>query len=459
VSEATLSRVRSLNGNVSPRSKGRYVLYWAQTNRRVDSNHSLSFAVQAANSLRLPVLFYEGLTCSHTHANDRLHAFILEGVPDNAERAAALGIGYVFYYRRRRSDPNDILYRLADNAAMLVTDDSPGYLVGEHNANLTAKIEIPCYAVDANCIVPTQQFGKQEYAAYTLRPKIQRVLREHLQPVPSIRVKKRWTAAPPPFHTTVNIDDIPDLLGSSEIDHSVPPSGEFRGGRRQARRRLRHFLKHNLKRYARLSREPSARATSLLSPYLHFGHISALEVALAVQKYASGHKLIATEFLEQLIVRRELAFNFAQYGPRPDSLAALPGWAQTTLHKHARDRRNPTYSRAQFERAETHDSLWNATQRELLRDGTIQGYYRMYWGKKIIEWCESHQEALEIMIYMHDRYALDGRDPNTYANILWCFGLHDRPWAERPIFGMIRYMSLEGMKRKTDVDSYVRQMT
>jgi len=223
--------------------------------------------------------------------------------------------------------------------------------------------------------------------------------------------------------------------------------------------RLDAFLRDHLADYAQHRNEPSRHATSGLSPYLHFGHISALEVALAVQKYASGHKLIATEFLEQLIVRRELAFNFAQYGPRPDSLAALPGWAQTTLHKHARDRRNPTYSRAQFERAETHDSLWNATQRELLRDGTIQGYYRMYWGKKIIEWCESHQEALEIMIYMHDRYALDGRDPNTYANILWCFGLHDRPWAERPIFGMIRYMSLEGMKRKTDVDSYVRQMT
>ena len=177
-----------------------------------------------------------------------------------------------------------------------------------------------------------------------------------------------------------------------------------------------------------------------------------------MQAYASEHKLIATEFLEQLIVRRELAFNFARYGPQPDSLAALPTWAQTTLRKHARDRRIPVYTRAQFEQAGTHDPLWNATQRELLRDGIIQGYYRMYWGKKIVEWCKSHQEALEIMIHLHDRYALDGRDPNTYANILWCFGLHDRPWAERPIFGMVRYMSLDGMKRKTDVEAYVRQM-
>lgn len=460
MSDETSSTVRSsLWNDAPPRSEGRYVLYWAQANRRVDSNHALSFAVNLANSLRLPVLFYEGLTCSHPHANDRLHSFILEGVPDNAKRAAALGIGYVFYYRQRRSEPNDILYRLAADAVAVVTDDYPGYLVRDHNRSVSKRIGIPYYAVDASCIVPMAHFGKQEYAAYTIRPKIHRLLEEHLKPVPPIRMKKRWTEAPPRFHTAVNLESIPGLLASSEIDHGVAPSTEFRGGRREAKRRLRHFLAHNLKRYARLSREPSARATSRLSPYLHFGHISSLEIALAVQVYASEHKLIATEFLEELIVRRELAFNFARYGPRPDSLAALPAWAQSTLRKHARDRREPVYTRRQFEQADTHDQLWNATQRELLREGTIQGYYRMYWGKKIIEWCKSHPEALEIMIHLHDRYALDGRDPNTYANILWCFGLHDRPWAERPVFGMVRYMSLDGMKRKTDVDSYERQMT
>ena len=459
MSDENAVRIRSRKLNEHPpRSGGRYVLYWAQANRRVDSNHALSFAVDLANSLKLPVLFYEGLTCDHPHANDRLHAFILEGVPDNAERAAALGIGYVFYYRRRRSDPNDVVYRLAADAAALVTDDSPGYLVHDHNTSVSVRIGIPYYAVDASCIVPMEHFGKQEYAAYTIRPKIHRVLQEHLKPLPSIRMKKRWTEAAPPFHMQVNVDHIPALLESSEIDHSVSPSAEFRGGRREAKRRLRHFLTHNLRRYARLSREPSERATSQLSPYLHFGHISSLEIAMAVRDYAAEHKLIANEFLEELIVRRELAFNFARYGPNPDSLAALPDWAQKTLRKHAKDRRKPVYSARQFEQADTHDPLWNATQRELLRDGVIQGYYRMYWGKKIVEWCASHQEALEIMIHLHDRYALDGRDPNTYANILWCFGLHDRPWAERDVLGTVRYMSLDGMKRKTDVDAYVRQM-
>jgi deoxyribodipyrimidine photo-lyase len=427
-------------------------------NRRLDSNPALAFAARLANDLRLPVLFYEGLTCSHPHANDRFHAFILEGVPDNARRAAALGVGYAFYLRRKRSERNDVLYRLAGEAGALVTDDFPGYLVRDHNRSVAAKIGIPYYAVDASCIVPLAHSGKQEYAAYTLRPKINRVLEEYLKPVEPIRVQRRWTGAPPACHLTVTREDIPRLLAGSEIDHGIAPSTEFRGGRSEAQRRLRRFLKHNLKNYPRLSREPSARATSQLSPYLHFGHISSLEIALAVRDYAEEHKLIVPEYLEQLIVRRELAYNFARYGPDPGTLAALPAWAAKTLRKHARDGRSHVYSREQFERAETHDPLWNATQRELVRAGVIQGYYRMYWGKKIIEWCKSHQEALEIMISLHDRYALDGRDPNTYANILWCFGLHDRPWGERPVFGMVRYMSLEGMRRKTDVDAYVRQM-
>jgi len=450
-------RVQLLN-QAPLRAGGRYVLYWAQSNRRVDSNQALAFAAQLANQLRLPLLFYEGLTCSHPNANDRLHAFVLEGVPENAKRAAELGIGYVFYLRRGSADPNDVLFRLAADAVALVTDDYQGYLVRNHNRSVSAKIGIPYYAVDASCIVPMGQSGKQEYAAYTLRPKINRVLKEYLKPVAPIRVQKRWTDARPSFHTVVTRENIPQLLGSSDLDHSVAPSAAFRGGRTEAQRRLRRFLKRNFKNYARLSREPSERGTSQLSPYLHFGHISPLEVALAAQAYASEHKLIVPEYMEELIVRRELAFNFARYGPEPNTLAALPDWAQKTLRKHARDRREHIYTCKQFEQAGTHDPLWNATQRELLRDGVIQGYYRMYWGKKIIEWCKSHQEALEIMIYLHDRYALDGRDPNTYANILWCFGLHDRPWGERPVFGMVRYMSLDGMKRKTDVDAYVRQM-
>jgi deoxyribodipyrimidine photo-lyase len=342
---------------------------------------------------------------------------------------------------------------LAADAGAVVTDDYPTFIAAQHNRSVPSRMTIPYYVVDSSCIVPMAHFEKQEYAAYTVRPKIHKVLEKCLQPVPPIRMTKKWSAPVLPLDPAA----IPTLVASCEIDHSVAPSQEFRGGRKEAERRLRHFLKHNLRRYAKTSNQPAEKSTSGLSPYLHFGHISSLEIALAVKEYAAEHKLIVDEFLEELIVRRELAFNFARFGPKPDTLAALPNWAQATLRKHDKDTRDPIYTRDQFEGAETHDALWNASQREMLRDGKIHGYYRMYWGKKIIQWSGTHQDALDTMIFLHDKYALDGRDPNTYANILWCFGLHDRPWKERPIFGMVRYMSFEGMNRKTDVNAYVEQ--
>ena len=452
-----ISRVRQLN-QAPPARRGDYVLYWSQMNRRVASNHALAFAAHLANQYDLPVLFYEGLTCSYPYASDRFHAFVIQGVPGTARTLAELGIGYVFYLRRQKADPDNALYTLAANAAAIITDDYPVFVAQNHNRRVPAKLAIPYYAVDSSCIVPTAYFEKQEYAAYTIRPKIKRVLRDSLQPVPSWEVKRSFRGRISELHTEVTADNGPSLVASCEIDHSVAPSEAFPGGRRAARDRLQYFLDHNLRRYAKLNREPSAEATSGLSPYLHFGQISSLEAALAVHNYAEEHELIAEEFLEQLIVRRELAFNFARFSPSLDSLDALPDWARATLAKHDRDRREYVYSREQFEQAATHDELWNAAQTELLTRGIIHGYYRMYWGKKIIEWSASHAEALETMIYLNDRYALDGRDPNTYTNILWCFGLHDRPWTERPVFGMIRYMSLEGMRRKTDVDAYIQSV-
>lgn len=470
------SRTRQLNQSAWP-SDRQYVLYWSQMNRRVASNHALAYAVELANQHDLPILYYEGVTCSYPYASDRFHAFMLRGSPETARALEKLGIGYLFYLRKRKSDSDNVLYRLAAHAAAVVTDDYPTFIAHDHNLSVPEKISIPYYAVDASCIVPMAHFEKQEYAAYTIRPKIKRVLEEYLRPVPPLRVKCKFNlreAGPGSihvpeavsrvaslfrdFHTSVTDENLANLIASCEIDHSVAPSPSRPGGRREAERRLQHFLGCNLRRYAKFNREPSAQATSGLSPYLHFGMISSLEIALAVREYAAEHKLIADEFLEELIVRRELAFNFARFSPKLDCLEALPEWARATLRKHDRDKREFVYTREQFERAATHDALWNAAQTELLKDGVIHGYYRMYWGKKIIEWSSTHDEALATMIYLNDRYTLDGRDPNTYTNILWCFGLHDRPWTERPIFGMIRYMSLDGMRRKTDVDAYIRQV-
>jgi deoxyribodipyrimidine photo-lyase len=450
-------RIRKLNERPF-RVDAKYVLYWAQMNRRVDSNHALAFAVELANQSDLPVLFYEGLTCSYPLANDRLHTFLLEGIPDTERRLRELGIGYVSYIRRTRADANDVLYDLAKDAAAVITDDYPTFVASRHNASVPSKLAVACYAVDSSCIVPMSRIEHRQYAAYAMRPKIHKLLPKYLKAAPPVRVARKFPRQAHRLHTCVLPASIPGLVASCEIDHSVKPSLAFHGGFRAAQRRLEYFLEHNLARYAQDKNEPSAHASSNLSPYLHFGHISSLEVALAATQYAKEHKLIAAEFLEELIVRRELAFNFARHAAPFDSLAALPAWAHVTLAKHDRDPRPYTYSRDQLERGETHDLLWNAAQRELLLRGTIHGYYRMYWGKKIIEWTPTHQEALETMIDFHDRYALDGRDPNTYANVLWCFGLHDRPFVERPVFGQVRYMSYDGMRRKTDTGAYIQEI-
>ena len=455
--ETVQNRVRALN-EAPIRPQARYVLYWSQMNRRVDWNHALLYAVHRANELGLPVLYYEGLTCSYPGANDRLHTFILEGVPEQARRLRALGIGYCFYLRRRSTDPDDVFYRLAADAACVVSDDYPTFIARRHNASVPAKLPVRYEVVDSSCVVPMNLLEKREYAAYTIRPKIRRLLPQYLQPCPDVEVKHGWDLSVPIWHTPVEDGDIPALIASCEIDHSIPPSLSFTGGRLAAERALRFFLENNLRRYARERNEPSAHATSGLSPYLHFGQISSLEIALAAKQYAEEHGLIAEEYLEELIVRRELSFNYARHVEAPDRLENLPDWARRTLEEHARDPRQPAYTYDQFVRAETHDRLWNACQKEMLLRGKIHGYYRMYWGKKIIEWSPTCQDALETMVRIHDRYALDGRDPNTYTGILWCFGLHDRPWQMRPIFGSIRFMSYDGMKRKTGVDAYVREI-
>lgn len=442
-------RIRVLN-SAPERGAADYVLYWSQVNRRVHSNHALAHAADLANEHRLPLLVYEGLTSDYPGANGRLHTFLLQGVAETARELKRLGAGYVFYLRRRKSDPNDMLYRLAAQALCVVTDDYPVFIPAHHNQSVPAKIGIPYIVVDSSCVVPMSVHEKQAWAAWSIRPKIRRELAVYLKPVPPIVLRRRWRAELPA---------VGDLnQAGCDIDHRVLPSPTYTGGYAAARRHLDVFLERKLHRYAKESREPSLHATSNLSPYLHFGHISALEVALAVRDYAAEHRLMADEFLEELIVRRELAFNFARFTPNPESLDVLPGWCRRTLKKHAKDKRPWMYTPRRFEHAETHDPLWNAAQKELLLRGTIHGYYRMYWGKKIIEWSPTYEQALRVMIHLHDVYALDGRDPNTYTNILWCFGLHDRPWAERPVFGQLRYMSLEGMRRKTDTGAYIAEI-
>jgi len=451
-------RVRPLNDAPLRSTGAKYVLYWSQMNRRVESNHALYYAVEKANELGLPVLVYEGLTCTYPHANDRIHTFVVAGVPETQQTLDSLGIGYCFYLRQQPTDPNDVLYQLAAHAALLVTDDYPTFIASWHNSSVPAKLALAYHAVDSSCIVPMNRYDKREWAAYSIRPKIKRMLPDHLEPVPALRPLHRFSAPRPAWHTDVNPTNVAALVAACAIDHTIAPSIAFPGGRAAAERALQRFLVDRLSHYARDKNSPSNHVTSELSPYLHFGIISSLEIALAVEGYAAEHKLIVVEFLEELIVRRELAFNFTRFTPNYDQLDCLPDWARKTLAKHDPDRREFVYTEEQFLTAQTHDPLWNACQQEMLLRGKIHGYYRMYWGKKIIEWSATHADALRTMIKIHDIHALDGRDPNTYTGVLWCFGLHDRPWQERGIFGMVRFMGFDGMKRKTDVDSYLRDI-
>ncbi|HEV2447422.1 MAG TPA: deoxyribodipyrimidine photo-lyase [Candidatus Sulfopaludibacter sp.] len=448
--------MRKLN-DAPARSGGQYVLYWCRWNRRAESNHALAFASLLANRLGVPLLFFENLSCSDPCDNLRMHTFVLEGIPETEANVRGLGIGYVFHLARRK-DERVPLPALLREAAAFVTDDYPFALSARPYNELPETLDVQSYAVESSCVVPPACIGQRSYAAYSIRPKIHKLLPQYLKPVPSVNVEHRFPIGATALHTEVRKQQIPALAASCEIDCGVPPSTSIRGGRAEANRRLKRFLHHRLRRYAREKNEPAAHATSGLSPHLHFGQISSLEVALAAQRCAQEHKLVADEFLEELIVRRELAFNFAWHSRRVDNLDELPDWARDTLRAHRKDKRDPVYTREQFESGATADALWNATQKELLLRGVIHGYYRMYWGKKILEWSATPREALATMIHLHDRYALDGRDPNTYANILWCFGLHDRPWPERPVYGTVRSMSLAGMERKTDVAAYIKEI-
>jgi deoxyribodipyrimidine photo-lyase len=437
--------LRKLNG-LPFRQPARYVLYWSRWNRRADSNHALLFAADLTDRLELPLLFLETLGFDRPCASDRFHTFQLQGVPATAARLHQTGIGFAFHLQRRMNDGPHPAQRLAREAAAVVTDECP---------LPDPQFDVAAFAVDSSCIVPAAAIQGRAYAAYSLRPRIHRLLPLYLKPVPEVKVRHPFEGPIAIETTEVTEAGIPALVAACEIDHGVRPALGVPGGRTEALRRLNRFLRFRLWRYAREKNEPAARVTSELSPYLHYGHISALEAALAARDYATRNKLVTEEFLEELIVRRELAFNFVRHSASPDSLEELPDWARATLDAHRGDARRPVYSPDQFEAAATHDALWNAAQRELLLCGTIHGYYRMYWGKKILEWSPTPEEALATMVHLHDRYALDGCDPNTYANLLWCFGLHDRPWPERPIYGTVRSMSLAGMRRKTDVDGYL----
>lgn len=434
---------------------GRYVLYWMQMFKRTTYNHSLVWAIRKANELELPLVVYEGLKYYYPWASDRIHTFILEGVGEKKKAFEKLGIRYVFYLQKDKKSPKNTVAAIAKEAALIVTDDFPCFIIPGHNARIAEKAKVAVHAVDSNGIVPMSKFDKEEYAAYTIRPKINKLLSRYLVPFEEEKLKvKDATIELDCPETEVTETNIAKLVGECDIDHSVPASEHYQGGTANGRKRLKKFVKDILPDYEAARNKPERDGSSRLSSYLHFGFLSPLEIALAV-KESDAPKGSTDAYLEELIVRRELSYNMTRNNEAYDSLTALPAWVQRTMREHAKDERQYTYSLEELEAGETHDELWNAAQREMVATGEMHNYVRMLWGKNVIAWSESYEVAFETLVHLNNKYCLDGRNPNSYAGILWCFGKHDRPWMERDVFGTIRYMTSGSTGKKFDSKKYI----
>jgi len=451
------NRITKLN-DAPENSRGRYVLYWMQMFKRASNNYALNFAIRMANERNLPLVVYEGLRFDYPWANDRIHTFVLEGVAEKKAKFAEHGIRYLFYLQRNSRDPRNSVARLASEASLLVTDDYPCFIIPRHNSRV-AELNLPVFAVDANGMVPMSSLPKEEYAAFTIRPKIQRLLPDLPRRIVTPRVKRMASNYSLDCHETlVSLDVIPRLISECDIDHSVKPSAIYHGGTENGRKRLKHFVQNILPHYHETRNEPSIDGCSRLSPYLHFGFLSIQEIVEAVER-SNAPKEAKDSFLEEAIVRRELSFNFTRHNQHYDSLRSLPEWSLKTMRDHNDDQRPELINSERIEAAATYDELWNAAQRELVRTGLLHNYVRMLWGKKVIEWQRTYEMAFELLVHLNNKYALDGRDPNSYAGILWCFGKHDRPWFEREIFGTIRYMSSTSMAKKFKAKKYIEWTT
>lgn len=450
-------RTLAANG-VRLQPEGDYVLYWMQATHRLEENWALRFATLEADRLGKPLLIHQGLDPTYEHANDRIHTVILENARALHRRASALGLRYQFVLRRRRDDDRRVVDRLAARAALVVTDLFPTAGIAERTARFAQRAPCRVVQVESHAIVPSGSFVKEEYAARTIRPKIAKLLDLALEPVAD---QPPRLAFPDALWQSLEVErldldrlDVAAEVARCEVDHAVPPV-PFASGLDGARTRLAAFCATSLADYAERRNEPSdTEGSSRLSPYLHFGQISAAEVLRTVR--AAGHAESARKFEDELVTWRELALNFCLRNPNFGKLRGLPDWVHRTMEKHKDDAREAIYSLGQLERAETHDELWNAAQREIVRTGYMHNVTRMLWGKSVLLWTARYKHALDHLIHLNNKYGLDGRDPSSYGGIQWCFGKFDRPWFDKPVFGVIRPMSLARAREKFDAEAYIR---
>jgi len=440
----------------APRPGGKCVLYWMQRSQRGRDNHAVDIAVHAANALGLPLVVYFAAIANFPSANLRHYVFLNQGLPDIEEDLAARNISFVMRRHPRESHEQMI----ADvDAALLIGDENPTRGPERWRQILAERVSIPFWTVDADVVIPSAQIVKAQYGAYTIRPRLYRLLSDYLHPCENPSAQHAWQR-PVNFHADSVHDDI--TAGWSGLDRSVPPVAAWHGGSHAALARLQHFTENLLPTYERDRNHPELDGTSMLSPWLHFGHIGPLTIALAVNDAARKNPALTPardSFFNELIAWRELAVNFVKYCGDYDNPNCAENWARLTIAEHACDEREHLYSLAQLERAETGDELWNAAQLQMVHFGWMHNSMRMYWAKKILEWTPDVASAMRHAIYLNDKYFLDGRDPSGYAGIAWSMvGKFDRPWFDRPIFGKIRYMSGASTGKKFKSKEYIRQM-
>ncbi len=439
----------------SPRTPARSVVYWMQRSQRALDNPALETAIAVANTLGLPVVVYFQVISNYPNANLRHYHFMQQGLVDLASALAARNIGFVL---RRAPEASLEAFLEEAEAAILIGDENPCREPERWRQVLASRLRIPFWTVDADVVAPSALFNKAYVLLHHFRPHLHRALPDWLQPITPLTPTHPW-APWKPFPTWDPNQDI--TTGFTKLDRSIGPVDTFTGGTTAALARLREFTTTQLRTYDPQRNHPEVRGTSQMSPWLHFGHISPLTIALEVQRAAlrgSVTQAIADKYLDELIGWRELAVLFVRHNPNYDNWECAEPWAKKTLLAHAGDPRPWLYTLPQLEHAQTHDELWNAAQREMVTTGWMHNYMRMYWAKKILEWSANPATAFDWAVTLNDRYQLDGRDPNGYSGIAWAIvGKHDRPWFDKPVFGLVRPMSGERAAQKFDARQYIRQ--
>lgn len=436
-------RVSALN-SADP-GNGDYVLYWMQAAVRTRHNEALELAVRTANDLGSPLLVAFGIDPDYRDATPRTLRFLAEGVAAAATGLSRRGIPFVV----RRGDPFEVASDLAGDASAVVTDRAHLRDPRKWRRQLGRMLDVPVWEVETNLVVPVDVTSdKREYAARTIRPKIHDHLDRFVVDLTTTPLEHKQRTVECTFDAT-DTDVLMEVL-----DVAAPP-GRFEGGQHQARAVLDRFLASGLRSYRTSSPDPSDADGSQLSPYLHYGHISPVDIVSAVRTAGAAQEQVDS-FIEEVVVRRELAHNYVWHEPDYDSFSALPEWARATLKTHESDQRDVVYTAAELEAGKTEDRAWNAAMAEMRETGYLHNHLRMYWGKQILRWTNTPRYAHRVALELNNRYLLDGRDANSYANVAWIFGLHDRAFGEREIFGKVRPMTHSGLERKIDIENYVR---